>query len=136
MVKSDKKHFFNFRVSSDLLDSYGHMNNAHYLELYENARWDILEQSGMGRQFLSDAKIGPVILEITIRFSHELTEGQYITIETNSRKKGDRLFYFDQKMINEEGKVCNLATFTTSLFDIKNRKMIRADGKWLTAMGF
>lgn len=136
MVQSDKKYFFNFRVSSNLLDGYGHVNNAHYLELYEDARWDILEKSGLGRQFLLDSKIGPVILEINIRFRHELTEGQLITIETISRRKSNRLFYFDQKMLNEAGEVCNQATFTTSLFDIKNRVMLRADEKWMEAFGF
>ena len=136
MIQSEKKYFFNCSVSSDLLDSYGHMNNARYLELYEDARWDVLAQSGMGRQFLIESKTGPIILEINIRFRHELTDGEQITIETNSRRKSNRLFYFDQIMRNEAGEVCNQATFTTTLFDIKNRRIIRADEKWMKAFGF
>ncbi len=136
ILTSDKKNIFSFTVSADLLDSYGHVNNARYLELYENARWDILEKSGLGKKFLDESKIGLVILEVSVRFSREITEGQLITIETGSRRKGDRLFYFDQVMKNPAGEICSQAVFTTSLFNLNQRKMVRADRAWLSAFGF
>jgi YbgC/YbaW family acyl-CoA thioester hydrolase len=127
---------YHFVVSDDLLDGYNHVNNARYLELYENARWDILEKSGLGRDSIRINKIGPVIIEVTIRFSRELLPGENIRIITSSRRKNELVFYFDQQMINSKGEIASKAVFTTSLFDLEKRKMIKADEKWLKAMGF
>ncbi len=127
---------YEFIVSKDLLDEYGHVNNAHYLALYEKARWNILEKSDLGAEMIKINNVGPVILEVTIRFRKELLEGQKIRIETSSRKKNDLIFYFDQKMINEEGDIASKAVFTAALFDLTTRKMIRADKSWLKAFGF
>ena len=130
------KQIYNFKVDSSLLDEYGHVNNAKYLNLYEEARWDILKKSGLGPEMIRISKTGPVILEVTVRFSRELLPGQNIRIETTSRRKNELVFYFDQVMINEEGKVASTALFTSALFDLERRKMIRPDEKWLGAFGF
>jgi acyl-CoA thioester hydrolase len=127
---------YEFIVNKELLDNYGHMNNANYLKLYEDARWAILQQSGLGEDQIRVTKTGPVILEVTIRFSHELGEGQKVIIETRSRRKGSKLFYFDQIMRSEEGMIFSKATFTTALFDLVGRKMKNPDEKWLNAFGF
>jgi YbgC/YbaW family acyl-CoA thioester hydrolase len=127
---------YRFIVSPDLLDDYGHVNNARYLDLYERARWDILDKSGLGRETVRKNKIGPVIIEVTVRFSKELFSGEEIKILTTSRRKNELIFYFDQKMINSKGELASKAVFTTSLFDLEKRKMVRADDEWLRAMGF
>jgi acyl-CoA thioester hydrolase len=127
---------YHFTVTDDLLDGYHHVNNARYLDLYERARWDILERSGLGRDMVGKNKIGPVIIEVTVRFSRELLPGEEIKILTTSRRKNELVFFFDQQMINSEGKLASKATFTTSLFDLEKRKMIKADETWLKALGF
>ena len=128
--------FYEFTVDPDLLDDYGHVNNARYLDLYEEARWDILNKSGYGQEMVKKSRKGPVILEVNVRFKSELLPGQKIRIETSSRRKNDRIFYFDQVMINEEGKEASKAVFTYALFDLANRKMIKPDESWLKAFGF
>ncbi len=124
-----------FTVSPDLLDDYNHVNNARYLDLYERARWDILEKSGMGRDTVKKNKIGPVIIEVTVRFSLELLPGEEIKIITTSKRKNELVFYFNQQMVNSKGKIASKAVFTSSLFDLEKRKMVRPDGMWLAAMG-
>lgn len=128
--------FYEFTVDPDLLDDYGHVNNARYLDLYEDARWDILNKSGYGQEMVKMSKKGPVILEVNVRFKSELLPGQKIRIETISRRKNDKIFYFDQVMINEEGKEASKAVFTYSLFDLEKRKMIKPDEGWMKAFGF
>ena len=128
--------FYDFTVDQDLLDDYGHVNNARYLDLYEEARWDMLNKSGYGQEMVKKSRKGPVILEVNVRFKSELLPGQKIRIETSSRRKNDRIFYFDQVMINEEGKEASKAVFTYALFDLANRKMIKPDEGWLKAFGF
>jgi YbgC/YbaW family acyl-CoA thioester hydrolase len=127
---------YRFIVSEDLLDGYHHVNNARYLDLYERARWDILEKSGLGQEYVHKNKIGPVIIEVNVRFSRELLPGEEIKILTTSRRKNDLVFYFDQQMINSKGEIASKAVFTTSLFDLEKRKMVKPDDTWLKAMGF
>jgi len=130
------KFFHEFTVDEDLLDDYGHVNNARYLDLYEAARWGILNKSGYGPEMVKKSRKGPVILEVNVRFKSELLPGQKIRIETSSRRKNDIIFYFDQVMINEEGKEASKAVFTCALFDLAKRKMIKPDEGWLKAFGF
>ncbi|MFW5820346.1 MAG: acyl-CoA thioesterase [Bacteroidota bacterium] len=127
---------YEFTVTKDLLDNYGHVNNANYLRLYEDARWDILQKSDLGEESINEHNTGPVILEVTVRFSNELRVGQKVIIETTSRRKGSKLFFFDQVMKDLNGTVFSKAVFTAALFDLKNRKMIIPDEKWLKAFGF
>lgn len=127
---------YEFTVTEDLLDNYGHVNNAKYLKLYEDARWDILQKSDLGEETIRKHNTGPVILEVTVRFSNELRPGQKVIIETNSRRKGSKLFYFDQVMRDANGTIFSKAIFTAALFDLKNRKMLIPDEKWLKAFGF
>ncbi len=127
---------YKFIVTEDLLDDYGHVNNAQYLKLYEDARWAILNQNDLGAERVRELKVGPVILEVTIRFSHEIILGEEVFIDTTSRRKGSKLFYFDQVMHDNKGKKFSKATFTSALFDMENRKMIIPDEKWLSAFGF
>lgn len=127
---------YEFYVTHDLLDKYGHVNNAKYLKLFEDARWAILQESGIDENQVRAMKTGPVILEVTVRFSNEITEGQKVIIRTQSRRKGTKLFYFDQVMISENGKIFSKATFTAALFDLVSRRMITPDEKWLKAFGF
>jgi thioesterase III len=127
---------YDFTVDQELLDEYGHVNNARYLDLYEEARWDILNKSGYGQEMVKKSKKGPVILEVNVRFKSELLPGQKIRIETTSRRRNETIFYFDQVMINDEGKEASRAVFTCALFDLEKRKMIKPDEGWLKAFGF
>jgi thioesterase III len=135
-METSRKFSYEFTVDNELLDDYGHVNNARYLELYEKARWDILNMSGYGQALVRESMKGPVILEVTVRFSRELLPGQKIRIETTSRRKNDIIFFFDQAMITEEGKEASRAVFTSALFDLEKRKMIKPDEGWMKAFGF
>lgn len=135
-MESNKTYISIFHITDDLLDEFGHVNNARYLDLYEQARWEVLDQNGLERKMITETMTGPVILEVTVRFSREIGPGEQVTIETKSRRKNDRIFYFDQEIKNRDGIRCSRAVFTAALFDMKERKMIRADKLWMKAFGF
>ena len=134
-IKELAKFSYSFKVGEDLLDDYNHVNNARYLDLYEDARWAILDKRSLGRDFVKEQGIGPVILEVTVQFKRELKLGEIITIETTSEREGNRIFHFHQTMKNELGKICSSAIFKTALFDLKTRRILSADDKWLKAFG-
>lgn len=118
------------------LDSFGHVNNAAYVQLYEEARWDFITKNGFGLNYVLENQIGPVILDLKVRFKRELKNRETIkilsrTIEVVSPK----IMVLEQSMINKDGKVASDATFTIGFFDMKERKLISANSDWLKACG-
>jgi YbgC/YbaW family acyl-CoA thioester hydrolase len=59
-----------FTVRGYELDSYGHVNNAVYLNYIEQATWEILRGTDTLSYFM-DNGIVPIIIEINIRYIHE-----------------------------------------------------------------
>src|SRR4051812_43474242 len=79
---SAKKYHYPFTVLETHLDAFAHMNNATYLVLFEEARWDMLNQRNYGVQRIFETQISPIILELNIRYKRELRLRQKIVIET------------------------------------------------------
>ncbi len=118
-----------------MLDDYGHVNNARYLELYEQARWNVFEQTSDGKMILEQNDIGIVILEVFIKFKNEITLKDDLIIESESENRGDRIFIINQKINNSNGQIHSTATFKAALFNLKTRKIVKADSIWLKALG-
>lgn len=53
------------------LDSFGHVNNAVYLQYGEHAVWNFMKCSGLLDR-IQDSGLFPVVMESTIRYLHEL----------------------------------------------------------------
>lgn len=116
------------------LDSFGHVNNAKYLQLYEEARWDFITRNGYGLDKVKELQKGPVILEINIQFRKELKNREYIRIETylgELRRKVNRI---EQRILKDNGEIASTATFTMGFFDLVERKLIEPDPLWLQAL--
>ena len=80
---SDCKIFrFQLLIKENHLDTFGHVNNATYLQLLEEARWEFLTSQGFSLKAIHALKVGPIVLECHIKFLKELTLRQQITIES------------------------------------------------------
>lgn len=118
------------------LDSFGHVNNAAYVMLYEEARWDFITKNGFGLDYIQKHQIGPVILDLNVRFKRELKNRERIKITSRTIEiVSPKIMVLEQKMIKEDGKVSSEATFTVGFFDMKARKLIDANPEWLKAVG-
>lgn len=118
------------------LDSFGHVNNAAYVMLYEEARWDFITKNGFGLDYIQKHQIGPVILDLNVRFKRELKNRERIKITSRTIEiVSPKIMVLEQKMIKEDGKVSSEATFTVGFFDMKERKLIDANPEWLKAVG-
>jgi acyl-CoA thioester hydrolase len=118
------------------LDSFGHVNNAAYVMLYEEARWDFITKNGFGLDYILKNQIGPVILDLSVRFKRELKNRELIKITSKTIEiVSPKIMILEQAMINAEGKVASEAKFTVGFFDLKNRKLIEANSEWLKAVG-
>jgi YbgC/YbaW family acyl-CoA thioester hydrolase len=117
------------------LDTFGHVNNAVYLEIYEQARWELITQNGYGLPVVQELKQGPIILEIKVRFLKELKLRDRVTIETQCTELKKAASTISQRSLKEKGELCSDADFKFALFDTVKRKIIAPTPRWLKAIG-
>lgn len=118
------------------LDSFGHVNNAVYVELYEEARWDFITVNGFGLDYIQKHQIGPVILDLQVRFKRELKNREKIKITSRTKEiVSPKIMVLEQTMFKPDGKVASEAIFTIGFFDMKERKLINASPEWFKAIG-
>lgn len=119
------------------LDTFGHVNNAVYVQLYEEARWDFITKNGFGLDVIQQSNKGPVILDLKVSFRREVKLRETIKITSQTLELvNSKIMVLEQKMINAQGKVASEATFTIGFFDLKERKLIEAGPDWLKAVGY
>ena len=73
------------------LDTFGHVNNAVYLTLYEEARWDFITKNNLGLKEILDKKIGPVLLDVQLTFKAELVDGHRLIVKVTDDKGEDQI---------------------------------------------
>ena len=119
------------------LDTFGHVNNAVYLTLYEEARWDFITRNGLGIDQIMESKIGPVLLELNLTFKSELNNREKIKIVSQARPEMRNKFVMvlDQKILKENGKVASTITLSVGLMDLNLRKLIPPTDAWFKALG-
>ena len=118
------------------LDSFGHVNNASYVMLYEEARWDFITKNGYGLDYILEHQIGPVILDLNVRFKRELMNREPIKITSQTIELlSSKILILEQIMYKQDGKIASEAKFTVGLFDMKERKLTESTPEWLQAVG-
>lgn len=132
---SPKLGTYKILIRENHLDSYGHVNNATYLTLFEEARWEVVTQNGYGYGEVHRTGQGPVILEVNLKFMKELHLREEITITTQVLEYAGKIGRLKQQMIKSDGVVASEAVFVFGLFDLKARKMIEATPAWKRAIG-
>lgn len=118
------------------LDSFGHVNNAIYVQLYEEARWDFITKNGFGLDVIQRDQVGPVLLDLQVKFKREIKNREVIKITSQAIEvMNSKMLVLQQKMVKSDGKIASEALFTVGFFDMKERKLIQANAKWLKAVG-
>jgi YbgC/YbaW family acyl-CoA thioester hydrolase len=106
---------YKFSVRGYELDSYGHVNNAVYLNYYEQARWEIFRQFNLLDCFNKNHLL-LVVTEIKIRYSREIGLFDELVIQTKVKKEAPYLvFYQKMYLCNSNVKVssANVKTLFT-----------------------
>lgn len=130
------KHIYPVTILEKHLDTFGHVNNATYLELYEEARWDLITNNGWGLKEIYQRQIGPVITSLNIQYKREITNRETIRIETQvSSFRNKKILCLEQKMIKEDGSVANTMVMEAGLFDLKERRLLDPTDEWMAALG-
>ena len=117
------------------LDCFGHVNHATYLEILEEARWDLATNRGYGLDEVKRSGLGPVILECNIKYRRELNNLDEIRIETWNDGLRSRVSTIRQEIFREsDGVLVAEAVLTICLFDMKTRRIVPANAKWKIAI--
>ncbi len=116
------------------LDSFGHVNNAQYMVLFEEARWEMITSRGYGLDVFHQTQVGTAVLECTIRFRRELKLRENITITTSVKTFSGKIVTLEHSVINSSGKEAATAEFVIGCFDLKQRKLIQPTDAWKAAV--
>jgi YbgC/YbaW family acyl-CoA thioester hydrolase len=135
-MSENQKFEYEVLIQEFHLDSFGHVNNAVYVELYEEARWDFITKNGFGLDYIQKHQVGPVILDLQVRFKRELKNREKIKIVSVTKEiVSPKIMVLEQHMLKPDGKVASEAIFTVGFFDMKERKLINASPEWLKSIG-
>jgi thioesterase-3 len=122
-------------ISESHLDSYGHLNNARYHELFEQARWDLITERGFGMETINRTQTGPVILEVNVKFLRELGPREPVAIRSELVSYEGKIGKIRQQMLKAGGEVACDAVYTFALLDFGRRKLIEPTPAWAYAVG-
>jgi len=114
------KYYFELEARGNELDSYGHVNNAVYLNYNEQARWDLFRQLGLLDQIVTSGK-KIVIVENHIKYIRQVKLFDEIVIETQMEKSAHFLSFKHNLLNKKTGKPVAKAT-VKSVFLGKDNK--------------
>jgi YbgC/YbaW family acyl-CoA thioester hydrolase len=91
-------------------DIYGHLNNANYLHLYEEARADALEQMRIPIRKFKEMGINVYLTRIELDFIKAVNLEEKVVIKTSIVEMNRLRTIWQQKIYNEKNELCNSAT--------------------------
>jgi thioesterase-3 len=106
-------------------DRFGHVNNARYLELLEEARWADFERRGVDGAFFKRHGIFPVVVRLSISYRRPASAGDIVNVSVDVKEAGRRKVVLAQE-IRFEGsdEVCAEAELTVVFLDEKTGRPI------------
>ena len=122
-------------IKESHLDSFGHVNNAVYLTLFEECRWEFITRNGYGLKEVHLHRKAPIILSVNLKFKRELKLREKIRITMEVTKSGGKIGEATQEIYNEAGKLCTVAIFGMGFFDLDKRILIDSTPEWRRAIG-
>ncbi|MBC8479149.1 MAG: acyl-CoA thioesterase [FCB group bacterium] len=91
-------------------DIYGHLNNAAYLNIYEEARSILLDKVGHSLQDTHKQGIFLYLTNIDITFKKEVKLGATVEVKTKALETSRVRFHWYQEIFDEAGNLCNTAS--------------------------
>ena len=113
------------RVSD--LDPNGHVRGPAYLELADHARWEWVRAAGIPIDDLLGAGVGPVNLETTIRFVHELRSAEPLVVTVVpvwGEGRTSRTSRVTQELRRLDGTVVATVESVGGLLDLEQRRLV------------
>ncbi len=132
-----KIHFYSFTVKESDLDTFQHMNNAVYLRIFEEARWDWINLGGFGLAEIQKRQMGPMLLEVNLRFRGELKARDEVVIESKVVNVRRQLHKCVQEMkFKKNGEVACRGELTFGFVNLQTKELMAPPTEWLKALGW
>lgn len=130
-----EKFFYPLIIREYHLDTFGHVNNATYLQICEEARWELITSRGFGLEKIKESGLGPTIVEINMKFKKEIRLREKIVITSQTISYKNKIAVLVHEILNEDNEVMFEATIIFGLFDVRERKLVLPTPEWLYAVG-
>ncbi len=91
-------------------DIYGHMNNANYLQIYEEARSEALDETKYSIHALSDLEMGIFVIRVELDYKKGVCFGEKIRIETHIQELNRVKGRWYQEIYNQNNDLCSTLT--------------------------
>ncbi len=127
--------FYEVTIRESHLDTFGHINNAAYLMLFEEARWEFITKNGYGLNKVREFQKGPIILNLRVKFKKEITLREKIKITFELVSAKGLLSHYRQEMIKDDGTIATEMELTFGFFDLRTRRLIPPSPEWKKAIG-
>jgi acyl-CoA thioester hydrolase len=105
-------------------DTQGHLNQSVYLQYAEHARWSLLQEAGIRQGDLLGRGLGPVALEVTVRYLRELRAGDEVGVSCAFVWGEGRTFRTEQTVRKADGTVAAEVTGVGGLMDLGARRLV------------
>ncbi|MDQ0798048.1 thioesterase family protein [Streptomyces sp. B1I3] len=106
------------------LDTQGHLNQAVYLQYAEHARWELLRDAGVPQEKLLAEGVGPVQLEVTVKYLRELRGGDRVRVSCAFVYGPGKTFEVRQRITKEDGTVAAEIDAVGGVLDLSARRLI------------
>ncbi|MFC7547832.1 acyl-CoA thioesterase [Plantactinospora sp. GCM10030261] len=106
------------------LDTQGHLNQAVYLQYAEHARWEFLRAAGITQDRLLASGVGPVALEVTVRYLSELRGGDEVDVSCEFHWGAGKTFRIEQDYRRPDGGQVATLTGVAGLLDLSARRLV------------
>ncbi|GIH16314.1 thioesterase [Rugosimonospora africana] len=116
------------------LDTQGHLNQAVYLQYAEHARWECLRAAGISQAGLLAQGVGPVALEVTLRYLRELRGGDEVDVSCRFAWDTGKTFRVEQDYRRPDGEPVASLTGVGGLLDLRERRLVADPGERFRAM--
>ncbi|MGC4892677.1 acyl-CoA thioesterase [Micromonospora sp. DT31] len=106
------------------LDTQGHLNQAVYLQYAEHARWECLRAAGVAQERLLAGGVGPVALEVTVRYLRELRGGDEVDVTCEFHWGEGKTFRIVQEFTRADGTPVASVAGVGGLLDLTTRRLV------------
>ena len=110
------------------VDSNGHVAGTTLMQYGQHARWECMRAAGIDQGELLTIGMGPVSLEETIRFHHEVRAGEELDVSCTFVWGEGKSFRVEQELRRSDGTLAAVVTNVGGLLDLKTRRLVEDPG--------
>lgn len=111
-------------------DFYGHVNNARYLEFFEEDRWAKLESKIDLRKWAEKGLIF-LVVNINVNYRRAVPVGETLNVTTKLEKIGHRSVVLKQEILVKESRAVAADALITFVITDRSGRAVSMDGEML-----